>query len=437
MALSAAAVAEALLVMGTIESSMTWNAVDYNSNIKIGIAQWQGGNAAALLGNLDAVDKALLAQTLTDDLTTYASENPFWLSRFLTKDEGNSVIDALGTLTAQATQRTFFESMLSGYAAVMTDWGCKPEGTDDEIRAFLFLAAVYHVSIVSAAQIAAAVGGVSTTNAIYDAIMNKPEIATARRWIQAKAMLDAWDGTTPATPGEEIDVDTDPGGAGESSSGIIQVESQIQRIGENGQHLIIYGEDNETGIVCFRTTNNFWIPASNTAAPPTPTPVDPPPPPEPAAQGDFERMRQLWYDNEERWVYGWGPGRLDPESSGYSDCSGTIYWAVNKIRPDLAESLGVWTPAQVNAGSRVTNGLVTTTVHVDEAILRPGDILLVSKSGSYQGSGDSHVEWYFGNGVLWGAGFAPLPHHSADSVDAYLHRIVPNGYTTFEIRRFL
>lgn len=431
--------AEALLVIGTLESDLTWNAVDYSTIIKVGIAGWLGGQAAQLLDSLDAVDKVNLTQTLTDDLTTYSASDPFWATRFLTKDEGNSIITALGTATAETTERSFFSSTISGYEAVLSTWGCDAGNTSTiaQQKAFIFLASVYHVNLRVAASICSAIGGQASTQNIYDAIMNKPEIATLRNWSVAKTMLDAWEGVAPSISGGTDPVWTDPGGTGDGGTAIPQVESQIQRIGMTGQQLIVYGEDNEAGVVCYRQTNNLWIPTSNTAAPPTPTPIVPPEPEgPPATTSDFDAMRQLWYDHEEDWSYGWGAGRLNPESSGYTDCSGCIWWAVNKIRPDLAEGLGTFTTPQSHAGTLVVEGTLSSSTTVDPSILKEGDIVLVSKSGGYLASGDSHVEWYFGNDTLWGAGYAPLPHFSSSSVSGYL-QAVSSKYRTFMIRRFL
>lgn len=427
---------EALIVIGTIESELTWNLVDYSHPLKIGVAQWHGSAAASLLDTLPVVDKANLSQSLLDDLSLYQSTDPFWDSRYVTLDEGNSIVTSLGSDTAESFQRNFFSSMITNYATVMTTWGCVPEGTLSQRKTFVFLAAVYHVNIAVAGSICAAIGAETTTQTILDAIMNKPEISSVRDWTRVKAAIDAWDGGIEPSQGGTDEPWTDPGSPGDGGSYIPQVQSQIQRIGMTGQQLIVYGEDNQAGVVCYRATNDFWYPSSNTAAPPTPTPVDPPAPVEPGTQSDFEAMRQLWYDHEGDWRYGNGAGRLNPEASGFTDCSGCVWWAVNKIRPDLAAALGDFTTPQSRAGTLIVEGTLSSSTTVDPSILQPGDIILVSKNGRYSAGGDSHVEWYFGDGVVWGAGYAPLPHFSASSVDVYL-QAVSSKYSTFMIRRFL
>lgn len=426
--------AEALYVIGTLQSNNVWNFVDYGRNISIGIISWASGEAAQLLSSLDPSDKALLTQDLQDALVAHDWYDPYWNSLYLTKDQGNSIIDALGTQTAEATQRAFFSTTMANHETVMTGWGCDPDGTLVQQKAFILLSAVYRVSTVMAARICSAIGPNATVDAIYAAIKNQV-IANERNWEWARDTLNAWHGSQPADTPSTEQPNTDPGGAGQEESSIPQVESQIQRIGMTGQQLIIYGQDNPEGVVCYRQTNNFWIPAGNTAAPPTPTPIDPPAPDTPATSTEWEQMRQLWIDNEEAWNYSNGPGRLDPPASGYSDCSACIIWAVGQVRPDLADALGVWTGSMVNAGTEVARGSTGAGAYVDPDILQPGDILLVGNNYEFD-NGKSHVEWYFGNGQLWGAGFSPLPHQSGD-INDYLVMIASRGKTLFMIRRFL
>lgn len=433
--MNAAVEAEALIVIGTIESELAWNLVDYATPIKLGVAQWRGTMAAQLLENLPVADKANLSQSILDDLGQYGSTDPFWDSRYLTLEEGNSIVVALGTSTAESYQRSYFSAMINKYANTMASWGCVPDGTLFQRKAFVFLAAIYHVDISTAGMICSAIGATATPDTIYDAIMNTTA-APLRDWRRVRDALNDWDGGIEPATGTTEEPWTDPGGPGDGQTIITQVNSQVQRIGMSGQQLIVYGEDNEGGTLCWRNSSGMWIPVTNTAAPPTPTPEEPPAPVEPSEPGDFAAMRQLWYDHEEEFSYGWGAGRLDPLSSGFTDCSGCIYWAVNEIRPDLAESLGNFTTPQSHAGTLIAEGELSDEVTIDPAILREGDIVLVSKSGNYSANGDSHVEWYFGNDTLWGAGYAPLPHFSSSSVSGYL-QAVSDRYSTYMIRRFL
>lgn len=432
--MDAALKAEALLVIGTQESDLTWNAVDYDSNIKVGVAQWVGQAAASLLGNLDPADRALLDSTLESDLTTYTAQDPFWSTRFLSKDEGNSIITALGTSTAKPKQVDFFGDTVDGYETHLTAWGALTDTTEHQ-KSFLFLLSIFHVDIVTANKIIATIGAVAPTGTILDALMNLPDIALRRDWLATKLLVDEWEGTAPTVTPSETQPNDNPGGSGQQTNTIVQVESQIQKIGMTGQNLIVYGQDNPTGVLCYRETNNLWLPVTNTAAPPTPTPIDPPQPDTPATQSEWEQMKQLWIDNEGAWRYGGSGGRLDPPTSGFSDCSACIIWAVGVVRPDLAKALGDYTGSMVNAGVEIARGNTGAGAHVDLDILKPGDILLVGRDYAF-GDNTSHVEWYFGDGQLWGAGYSPLPHRSGD-INNYLVMIASRGKPLYMIRRFL
>lgn len=432
--MDAALKAEALLVIGTQESDLTWNAVDYNRNIKVGVAQWVGQAAANLLGNLDPDDRALLESTLESDLTTYPAQDPFWSSRFLSKDEGNSIITALGTSTAKPKQVDFFGDTVDTYEQQLTAWGARTDTTDNQ-KAFLFLLAIYHIDIVAANKIIATLGATPPTRTILDALMNMPTIALRRDWLATKLLIDEWEGTAPTVTPSETQPNNEPGGSGQQNNTIVQVESQVQKIGMTGQQLIVYGQDNPTGVLCYRETNDLWLPVTNTAAPPTPTPVEPPQPDTPATPTEWDQMKQLWIDNEEAWYYKQSAGRLNPPVSGFSDCSACIIWAVGVVRPDLAAALGEWTGSMRNAGVEVARGSTGTGAHIDLDLLQPGDILLVGNTYSFD-NGKSHVEWYFGDGQLWGAGFSPLPHRSGN-INNYIVNIASTGKTVYMVRRFL
>ena len=121
--MNAAVEAEALIVIGTIESDMTWNAVDYNSPIKIGIAQWTGGAAAGLLGALDAADIQREAYKHSQNIRHSVYTPPYLeLSAQLLAQESQIFEAAASHLTAIAKSRrkyapeikTIFSEVIAG-----------------------------------------------------------------------------------------------------------------------------------------------------------------------------------------------------------------------------------------------------------------------------------------------------------------------------------
>jgi hypothetical protein len=123
---------------------------------------------------------------------------------------------------------------------------------------------------------------------------------------------------------------------------------------------------------------------------------------------EFQQMKALWTSNEGQWSYSQGDGRLDPESSGYSDCSACIWWAINKIDPSYSW-LGTSTYTMLTTARHILD--VDSPCYLDTSKMVAGDLIIMQHRNGVQ-----HVDWYFGNNVAWGAGSAPLPHHVTDDV---------------------
>lgn len=123
----------------------------------------------------------------------------------------------------------------------------------------------------------------------------------------------------------------------------------------------------------------------------------------------FSAMRSLWESHKNQWSYGNSDnGRLTPESSGFSDCSACVWWAANKIDPSYSW-LGTRTYSMLTTARHIID--VTSPCYLDTSKMEPGDLIIMAHQ-----SGVRHVDWYFGDGVAWGAGCAPLPHFVTDDV---------------------
>lgn len=87
------------------------------------------------------------------------------------------------------------------------------------------------------------------------------------------------------------------------------------------------------------------------------------------------------------------PGRLTPLTSGYTDCSASIYAAYNQAAGILLPTTG--TP-QIYGGSEIATA--TAGNLLDTSSLLPGDIIGYSTNG---GEGYVHVVLYTGGGICW------------------------------------
>lgn len=109
------------------------------------------------------------------------------------------------------------------------------------------------------------------------------------------------------------------------------------------------------------------------------------------------RARAFSYRNDK-------PGKLNPDSTRYSDCSGTIYsaYAAQGIR------IGTMSYEQAENGRRIASGTTPTQFAQISGYLRQGDIVAMAlRHGVGSGSRINHVEMYAGDGRSWGHGGMP------------------------------
>ena len=109
------------------------------------------------------------------------------------------------------------------------------------------------------------------------------------------------------------------------------------------------------------------------------------------------RHRAFAYSNDK-------PGKLSPDATRYSDCSGTIYsaYASQGIR------IGTMSYEQAENGRRIAQGTTPTQFAQISGYLRQGDIVAMAlRHGVGSGSRINHVEMYAGDGNSWGHGGMP------------------------------
>lgn len=94
--------------------------------------------------------------------------------------------------------------------------------------------------------------------------------------------------------------------------------------------------------------------------------------------------------------YSQASGRLQPDVSGYTDCSGLVWYCYQQV---LGVNVGTWTGDQQNYGTQI---YYTTSNTIDESIMALGDLVFFDYN-SYTSSYD-HVEMYIGNNEICGTG---------------------------------
>lgn len=424
----------AYYVTAAVESDFDYACCNTSDAITVGIAQWWGYHAKRLMTKLkdEAADAfALLSEenrTMVDSMS-----DDDWTRYFLSPADVQGWQAAAALDSCKKCQDELFladafgpGAMSNGdanYTDALSQWGV----SDADVKTWIYWMTIYHQTPARCLRGLQSIGQ-SDIDTIFQ--WTQSDYVLSKYYNREKEVYDllsAWDGTS-APPDFGQVVDDPSGGTGDPGGSISgsALQDQISYVEASGNDLIIHGKvTGSSKLLCHNTGRGIWLPWSGTNVPnpgggesasgdvPSASADDP---------ADFPAMRQLWYDNAEAWGYRQAPGRLDPPNSGYSDCSGCVYWAANAATNGKYSWIGTWTGAMLE---NVPVVFETTDNYIPLDKLRPGDLIIMD----YEGDGDTetdHVDWYFGNGVVWGAGTAPLPHHMTDDVTTFYQNYSPS-----------
>lgn len=413
----------AMYVIGEVESNWDWTSVNYNDPITIGMMQWYGTRAAALLNRVkDEMPAAYvqLASSLRSDLESHVASAGYWDTRYLTKAEGNSIITVFKEEQNHVIQENQAIADFEGYIATLEGWGM----SQSYPKPLIFAMSMYHQSPASAGQVIATAGGSADLDRIYGVCMNHGVLGQYRnRYNTVYQRLKDWDGeSNPPDFGQSGDVDTTPGG---NTPGISTEKSKLGYIIQNGDTLILYGRDEYAkGVIFYPASGQVWINGYNANGTDigggnegggSESGSE--------AQNAICELYRTWLD---RFAYSQGAGRLDPISSGYGDCSSTVWFAYQQV---AGIDVGTWTGAMAGKGTKIASGYSGDNLPIED--MEPADLVLIMWNG-WNGSFD-HVELYMGNNELWGHGG---PDYGPDqtTTDA---RNYPRYMYYWEVRRYL
>lgn len=413
----------AMYVIGEVESNWNWTAVNYNDPITIGMMQWYGTRAAALLNRIKnemPTAYGQLASSLRSDIESHDAGSTWWTSRYLNRDEGNSIITVFQDEENHVIQENQAIADFEGYITTLENWGM----SQSYPKPLIFAMSMYHQSPASAGQVIATAGGSADLDRIYTVCMNHGVLGQYRnRYNTVYQRLKDWDGeSNPPDFGQSGDVDTTPGG---NEPGIDTEASKLGYIIQNGDTLILYGKDEyEKGVIFYPASGQVWINGYNANGTDigggnegggSESGSE--------AQNAICELYRSWLD---RFAYSQGAGRLDPISSGYGDCSSTVWFAYQQV---AGIDVGTWTGAMVGKGTKIASGYSGDNLPIED--MEPADLVLIMWNG-WNGSFD-HVELYMGNNELWGHGG---PDYGPDqtTTDA---RNYPRYMYYWEVRRYL
>lgn len=413
----------AMYVIGEVESNWNWTAVNYNDPITIGMMQWYGTRAAALLNRIKnemPTAYGQLASSLRSDIESHDAGSTWWTSRYLNRDEGNSIITVFQDEENHVIQENQAIADFEGYITTLEKWGM----SQSYPKPLIFAMSMYHQSPASAGQVIATAGGSADLDRVYTLCMNHGVLGQYRnRYNTVYQRLKDWDGeSNPPDFGQSGDVDTTPGG---NEPGISTEESKLGYIIQRGNLLILYGKgEYAKGVTFYPAGTQKWINGYNANG------TDISGGNEGGgsesgseAQNAICELYRSWLD---RFAYSQGAGRLDPISSGYGDCSSTIWFAYQQV---AGIDVGTWTGAMAGKGTKIAGGYSGDNLPIED--MQPADLVLIMWNG-WNGSFD-HVELYMGNNELWGHG-GPGYGPDQTTTDA---RNYPRYMYYWEVRRYL
>lgn len=412
-----------MYVIGEVESNWNWTAVNYNDPITIGMMQWYGTRAAALLNRVKnemPTAYGQLAASLRSDIESHDAGSAWWTSRYLNRDEGNSIITVFQEKENHVIQENQAIVDFEGYIATLEGWGM----SQSYPKPLIFAMSMYHQSPASAGQVIATAGGSADLDRIYTVCMNHGVLGQYRnRYNTVYQRLQDWDGeSNPPDFGQSGDVDTTPGG---NTPGISTEKSKLGYIIQNGDTLILYGRDEYAkGVIFYPASGQVWINGYNANGTDigggnegggSESGSE--------AQNAICELYRSWLD---RFAYSQGAGRLDPISSGYGDCSSTVWFAYQQV---AGIDVGTWTGAMAGKGTKIASGYSGDNLPIED--MEPADLVLIMWNG--WNSSFDHVELYMGNNELWGHGG---PDYGPDqtTTDA---RNYPRYMYYWEVRRYL
>lgn len=373
------AVTLTIKAIGEVESNLSYDAINYNDPITVGVAQWFGPRAASLLEDMAAADPTGWQDVNSSirEQVDAGQSNAFWRSRYLSPSEGTSLRPFL--LDNKTVQNTVFAADIDDYVQVLQNVGFDIDASTD---AAIFFCTVYHQSPQAALQIVNTTELSPTLDRFYNATLNNAIVGSYRsRQQRVRSIIESGDTTGVDDPPESPP--DDPDGGGDQDTGGGRLTQDFSHISVQGDNIHLHKKDGGV-VVAYPTTANRWTFGQdpNIGA-------DPGPGPDPGAPGgsdDQAAVVQWMADREGEFIYSRGPARNDPDRTGYADCSSLTRQAYRDV---MGIDIGSYTVEQWNNGERITSGVKGE--YPDPALLQPGD-LLFSLMGWSDRSTVDHVE---------------------------------------------
>ena len=407
-----------MYVICEVESGWNWAATNMQDAITLGIGQWWGTRAAGLMQELrddEPTSYAKLSSRLRTKLESDGADSKTWESFYLNQADAESWGQSAQDAGNHVIQQNRFLADMESYKPTLASWGLDT----DDVKATIFWMSAYHQNPSLCNKCMYACGSSTNLDTIRSAILSNNVLGQYRnRYNTIYNHLSTWDGTS-APPNFGQVTELQPGLSPTPESGNMeQMHTGIRYIQRNGDNLMVFSDDYPEGMLCIKTNGEIWLPFTND------TQIEMPNTEQGQTGGSstlFDLCKQTWIDwaNAGGFAYGLTADALYPETSGRTNCAACVWAAVNKHDPQMASWLGTYCPTLQNQGTLIHHETGYNNIRVPIEKMLPGDLILMDYASSGNGRAD-HVDWYFGNNVVWGAGSAPCPHLVSNDCEHYL-----------------
>ena len=319
----------AIKAIGTVESDLKYDSIYYVDPITIGIAQWYGPRASALLRKMTGISQwSGVASSLKSSLNSHPdSDVSYWKTRYLNRQEGDSLKPLLLSAEGKRVQNKQFLDDLQDYYNAAKRVGVDPETNTDT---FIFWCIIYHQ--LPAAALKFARNGGLTIPKLYAMCANHTWLSGyMSRYKKARAIIESNDASgIPDMTGANSDgtPSQDPEGGDSGGDGTATPSNTVKYARLVGSEIWIYTGENKL-IRCYRASDSIYYPQTGVAATQnggnnTPIPEDPSAPSTGPANELQAKVIKWMVDRIGKLKYSQGAGRMDSDRSGVGDCSSTV-----------------------------------------------------------------------------------------------------------------
>lgn len=412
--------------IGTVESSMDYSAINYSDPITVGIGQWYGTRAAAILNKMRAKDPTGYRSVSAGFQTTLESTpetSAFWNTYYLPRNVGDTLKNFLVRNKAVQSEQLIIDA--EAYKPVAAKYSID---VNTETEVFILFCVAYHQSPQRAMRVMNRVGADVGLEGLRSALLSDAVLGQySNRYNTAYNIIKSKD--TSGVEGGNSPSPTTDGNGGKPSTvnnANVNINGGDAIVTADGSYLLRlktkYGDAEVVpyGVnqwVCKMDTINANInEAIKDAQARASQSGGGGGGPTPGGDGSKGAKALQWMMSRiGKFAYRQAPGRLDPDHSGFGDCSSTVYRAYKDTSNTF---VGTWTGDQYFRGRDVMGRGGGAMTAAQRALLKPGDLIVMAwrSTGSYYPETD-HVEMVVDSNRLIGHGGNPYYGPVITSID--------------------